>query len=63
MSTEYDFFVYETAMRNLVDKTLEPVVNAASADRKKLVDSHFVIKDLQERVAVLERFARIKPPN
>ena len=50
-------------MRNLVDKTLEPVVNAASADRKKLVDSHFVIKDLQERVAVLERFARIKPPN
>jgi hypothetical protein len=57
--SNYDLFALETHVHKMINEALQPVHQQASNDAKRVVTTHLVIKDLQSRVNVLEKFANI----
>ena len=60
--TVYDMFTFETRMREIVSDALQPVLNTAEQDHRRVVSTHLTVQDLQTRLRTVEQFARIKSP-
>lgn len=52
--TDYDIFQFETVMREIIDRQLTPILNAAEIDRVRVIKANQVLNDVQRRVIELE---------
>ena len=43
---DYDFFVFETIIRTLVDENINTLQETATKDRKSIVQTHHAVKDM-----------------